>query len=106
MEWGDIMAETELKRIFEVISDLYDHLYNHRDDNYSVFYIYSHLRSAVSDLLVALNHYEIEEDSYVNDILKSLYTFCDIREPSYETNQMAFNNVKSLYKLLMHDDIQ
>ncbi|MCG1382428.1 hypothetical protein K4P61_11505 [Staphylococcus epidermidis] len=82
-----------------------DHLYNHRDDDYSVFYIYSHLRSAVSDLLVALNHYEIEEDSYVNDILKSLYTFCDIREPSYETNQMAFNNVKSLYKLLMHDDI-
>lgn len=41
------MAETELSRIFEVISDLYDHLYNHRDDDYSVFYIYSHLRSAV-----------------------------------------------------------
>lgn len=106
MEWGDIMAETELLHIFEVISDLYDHLYNRRDDDNSVFYIYSHLRSAVSDLLFALNHYEIEEDSYVNDILKSLEAFCDTKEHSYQNNQMVFHNVKLLHKLLMHDDIQ
>lgn len=106
MEWGDIMAETELLHIFEVISDLYGHLYNRHDDAEGVFYIHSHLRSAVSNLVTALHHYEIEEDSYVSDILKSLEAFCDTKEHSYQTNQMAFHNVKLLHKLLMHDDIQ